>query len=59
VAAGTLALLHEFGHVINLLPLDFENEDGKSVENTAKVLRFCRAEIDSRARRGTLYRAAR
>jgi hypothetical protein len=54
VAARTLALLHEFGHVINLLPMDFENEDGKSVENTAKVLRSCRAEIDSRARRGTL-----
>jgi hypothetical protein len=54
VAAQTLALLHEFGHVINLLPLDFNNEDGKSVQNTAEVLRFCRAEIDSKVKRGTL-----
>jgi hypothetical protein len=54
VAGQTLALLHEFGHVINLLPLDFANEDGKSVENTAEVLRFCRAEIESKVRRGTL-----
>jgi hypothetical protein len=57
VAGRTLALLHEFGHVINLLPVDFENEDGKSVDNTAKVLRFCRAEIDARPRRGTLSAA--
>ncbi len=54
LAARTLALLHEFGHVINLLPLDFANEDGKSVQNTAEVLRYCRAEIDSKGRRGTL-----
>ena len=53
-AAQTLALLHEFGHVIDLLPLDFNNEDGKSVQNTAEVLRFCRAEIDSKPRRNTL-----
>ena len=55
--AQTLALLHEFGHVIDLLPLDFENENGKSVQNTAEVLRNCRAEIDSRGRRGTLQAA--
>jgi hypothetical protein len=55
--AQTLALLHEFGHVINLLPLDFENEDGKSVQNTAEVLRYCRAEIDAKGRRGTLQTA--
>jgi len=53
-AAQTLALLHEFGHVIDLLPLDFNNEDGKSVQNTAEVVRFCRAEIDSKPRRNTL-----
>lgn len=51
-AAQTLALLHEFGHVIDLLPLDFNNEDGKSVRNTAEVLRFCRPEIESKVRRG-------
>jgi hypothetical protein len=54
VAAQTLTLLHEFGHVIDLLPLDFNNEDGKSVQNTREVLRFCRAEIDSRGKRSTL-----
>jgi len=42
-------LLHEFGHVINLLPLDFDNVDGKSVQNTAEVLRYCRAESMPRA----------
>jgi hypothetical protein len=55
--ARTLALLHEFGHVINLLPVDFDNEDGKSVQNTREVLRFCRAEIDSKAKRSTLSAA--
>ena len=54
VAGQTLALLHEFGHVLNLLPVDFNNEDGKSVQNTAEVLRFCQAEIESKARRGIL-----
>ena len=55
--AQTLALLHEFGHVLNLLPVDFENEDGKSVQNTAEVLRYCRAEIESKGRRGKLQAA--
>jgi hypothetical protein len=54
-AAGqTLALLHEFGHVVNLLPVDFDNEDGKSVRNTAEVLRFCRAELESKVKGGSL-----
>jgi len=55
--AQTLALLHEFGHVINLLPSDFNNEGGKSMQNTAEVLRYCRAEIDAKGRRGTLQAA--
>ncbi len=54
VAGQTLALLHEFGHVLNLLPVDFDNEDGKSMQNTAEVLHFCRAEIESKARRATI-----
>jgi len=54
VAAQTLALLHEFGHVLNLLPVDFDNENGKSVQNTAEVLRFCRLQIASTVKRGTL-----
>ncbi len=57
VAAQTLALLHEFGHVIDLLPTDFDNEGGKSVRNTGEVLRFCRAEIDAKVKRGTLSAA--
>jgi hypothetical protein len=57
LAAQTLALLHEFGHVIDLLPVDFENVDGKSVQNTHEVLRYCRAEIESKGRRGTLQAA--
>jgi hypothetical protein len=57
LTAQTLALLHEFGHVINLLPFDFDNEDGKSMQNTAEVLRYCRAEIDSKGRRGALQAA--
>jgi len=57
LAAQTLALLHEFGHVIDLLPMDFENEDGKSVHNTAEVLRYCRPEIDAKGRRNALQAA--
>lgn len=57
LAAQTLALLHEFGHVIDLLPTDFQNEDGKSVQNTTEVLRYCRTEIDAKGRRGTLQAA--
>jgi hypothetical protein len=53
-AARTLALLHEFGHVLDLLPIDFDNEGGKSMQNTREVLRFCRAEIESKVKRGTL-----
>ena len=52
--AQTLVLLHEFGHVLNLLPVDFDNEEGKSMQNTAEVLRFCRAEVESKTRRLTL-----
>ncbi len=46
--AQVLALLHEFGHVIDLLPEDQGDHDGKSRENTLEVLRACRAEIESK-----------
>jgi hypothetical protein len=52
--AQVLALLHEFGHVLDLLPADENNVDGKSVQNSKEVLRFCQAEIESKARRNTL-----
>lgn len=55
--AQVLALLHEFGHLVDLLPADGGGQEGKSVRNTAEVLRFCRAEIDSAARRNALQAA--
>lgn len=47
--AQMVTLLHEFGHVIDLLPEDADNLDGKSVKNTDEVLRHCRSEVESRA----------
>jgi hypothetical protein len=47
--AQMVTLLHEFGHVIDLLPEDADNLDGKSVRNTDEVLRHCRSEIEFRA----------
>jgi hypothetical protein len=55
--AQVLVLLHEFGHLLDLLPIDENNVDGKSVQNTSEVLRFCRAQIESKARRGALVAA--
>lgn len=46
--AQVLALLHEFGHVIDLLPLDHDDYEGKSRQNTADVLRACRAQVESK-----------
>lgn len=54
LAAQVITLLHEFGHVLDLLPADQDNVDGKSVENTNKILRLCGAEVDAPARRGFL-----
>jgi hypothetical protein len=47
--AQMVTLLHELGHVIDLLPEDADNLDGKSVGNTNEVLRHCRAEVEVRA----------
>ena len=52
--AQVIALLHEFGHVLDLLPVDQDNVDGKSVQNTHEVLRFCSAEVESRLQRNAL-----
>src|SRR5690242_5934498 len=49
-----LALLHEFGHIVDLLPSDRADEDGKSVQNTNEVLRYCRAEVESKNKHATL-----
>jgi hypothetical protein len=53
-AGGTLpaqmiTLLHEFGHIVDLLPEDADNLDGKSVRNTDEVLRHCRGKVEARA----------
>jgi hypothetical protein len=46
--AQMVTLLHEFGHIIDLLPEDADNLDGKSMKNTDEVLRHCRAEVEAR-----------
>lgn len=46
--AQVLVLLHEFGHVIDLLPEDHDDRDGKSRQNTLDVLRACRTEVESK-----------
>ena len=55
--AQVLVLLHEFGHVLDILPTDENNVDGKSVQNTNEVLRFCRTEVESKNKRPTLSAA--
>jgi hypothetical protein len=47
--AQIVTLLHEFGHIIDLLPVDADNLDGKSVRNTDEVLRHCRGEVEARS----------
>ncbi len=47
--AQMATLLHELGHIINLLPEDADNLDGKSLRNTSEVLLHCRTEIEARA----------
>src|SRR6266550_3374950 len=53
--AQVLVLLHEFGHVIDLLPEDREDRDGKSRQNTLDVLRACRAEVESKEAPHTFF----
>jgi hypothetical protein len=45
--AQVATLLHEFGHLIDLLPTDRDDLDGKSLHNTDEVLRNCGAAIDA------------
>jgi hypothetical protein len=47
--AQIVTLLHEFGHIIDLLPEDADNLDGKSARNTDEVLRHCRGEVEARS----------
>jgi hypothetical protein len=48
--AQVITLLHEFGHIVDLLPEDADNLDGKSVRNTDEVQRHCRSEVEARAK---------
>jgi hypothetical protein len=57
--AQMVTLLHEFGHIINLLPEDADNLDGKSVRNTDEVLRHCRGEVEARSQLGKPMTAKR
>lgn len=47
--ARVLTLLHEFGHIIDLLPLDAGVPNGPeiSMDNTGLVLAHCRAELEA------------
>jgi hypothetical protein len=48
--AQMITLLHELGHIVDLLPEDADNLDGKSVRNTNEVLRHCRPEVEARTK---------
>jgi hypothetical protein len=48
--AQVVTLLHEFGHALDLLPPDTDDVDGKSVQNTERVIRHCRTEVEGKAR---------
>jgi hypothetical protein len=52
--AQVVTLLHEFGHVLEILPFDQDNLEGKSVQNTYEVLRHCGGELNLSSKRGTL-----
>ena len=53
-SAQVLAILHEFGHVVDRLPSDGGDMGEKSAENTNEVLRYCRVEVETSGRRGAL-----
>ena len=48
--AQMTTLLHELAHVVGRIPADGIENREKSTENTREVLRFCRSEIEARAR---------
>ncbi len=52
--AQVVTLLHEFGHVIDVLPEDGGDIEGKSRQNTSNVLRACQAEVESKDKPRTL-----
>ena len=44
-------LLHELGHIIGRLPEDDDSWDGRSFRNTSEVLRHCKIDVRSAARK--------
>jgi hypothetical protein len=54
LSAQVLTLLHEFGHVLDRLPEDADDQGEKSAQNTNEVLRYCRAEVESSVKHTTL-----
>ena len=48
--ARIVILLHELGHITERLPEDDDSWDGRSSQNTAEVLRHCKAETRATAR---------
>ncbi|HWZ96350.1 MAG TPA: hypothetical protein VN025_01175 [Candidatus Dormibacteraeota bacterium] len=56
--ARILTLLHEFGHVVNLLPVDSGTPASAfiSVQNTKTVLRHCKSRIETEAKPATKSR---
>jgi hypothetical protein len=49
--AQLTAMLHEFAHIVGRIPEDSDSLDGQSARNTAEVLRHCRPEIQTIARK--------
>jgi hypothetical protein len=47
--AQVVTLLHELGHALDMLPVDENDVEGRSAQNTEEVLRYCRAEIEGKA----------
>jgi len=52
--AQIVTLLHEFGHALDMLPVDENDVEGKSAKNTQEVLRYCRDEVEGKANRRLL-----
>ena len=48
--AQVLTLLHELGHLVDILPVDENDREGRSLQNSMEVLRYCRPEIESRGK---------
>ncbi len=57
--AQAVTLLHEFGHLIDLLPTDEDNVEGRSVQNTYEVVHYCSAELNSLSKRSTFSASPR